>query len=100
MGRVLLGHWSKYVPEQPSAKQLAFLMCPHREVLFGGAAGGGKILARDGVILTPFGFKQCKDLKVGDRVNNPDGTTCRIIQLHPWQKLDKYRVHFHDGTFT
>ena len=34
--------WTKYIKEKPSAKQLAFCMLPHREALFGGAAGGGK----------------------------------------------------------
>jgi predicted phage terminase large subunit-like protein len=30
------------VPHRPHPKQAAFLLLPHREVLFGGAAGGGK----------------------------------------------------------
>lgn len=34
--------WNLYIPHVPSAKQLAFLMLPHREVFYGGAAGGGK----------------------------------------------------------
>lgn len=36
--------WSRYIPHSPEnhPKQAAFLMLPHREVLFGGAAGGGK----------------------------------------------------------
>jgi predicted phage terminase large subunit-like protein len=35
--------WSKYIPHEPHAKQLAFCMTDSvREVLFGGAAGGGK----------------------------------------------------------
>jgi predicted phage terminase large subunit-like protein len=33
---------SPFVPQCPHPKQAAFLMLPHREVLFGGAAGGGK----------------------------------------------------------
>lgn len=34
--------WSKYIPHQPTAKQLAFLLLPHLEAFYGGAAGGGK----------------------------------------------------------
>lgn len=34
--------WTKYIPVIPTTKQLAAMMLPHREVLFGGAAGGGK----------------------------------------------------------
>ena len=32
----------KYIPNRPHPKQLAFLLMPHEEVLYGGAAGGGK----------------------------------------------------------
>jgi predicted phage terminase large subunit-like protein len=39
---MLLPGWSRYIPHQPYAKQLAFCMLPHREALYGGAAGGGK----------------------------------------------------------
>lgn len=34
--------WDKYIPYLPTGKQLAFLLLPHKEALFGGAAGGGK----------------------------------------------------------
>lgn len=34
--------WTPYIPHQPTPKQLAFLMLPHREAFYGGAAGGGK----------------------------------------------------------
>jgi phage terminase large subunit-like protein len=36
--------WTTYIPDghTPSPKQRAFLLLPHREALFGGAAGGGK----------------------------------------------------------
>lgn len=34
--------WTDYIPVLPQPKQLAFLMLPHREAFFGGAAGGGK----------------------------------------------------------
>jgi len=34
--------WNKYIPSQPTAKQIAFLSLPHVEALYGGAAGGGK----------------------------------------------------------
>jgi predicted phage terminase large subunit-like protein len=34
--------WSPYIPIEPSITQSSFLMLPHMEALFGGAAGGGK----------------------------------------------------------
>ena len=39
----MLIKWNKeYIPVEPYATQLTFLMLPHLEALFGGAAGGGK----------------------------------------------------------
>jgi len=70
-------------------------------VLVGGSRGGGKVISYpDGEILTPFGFKKNKDLKVGELINNPDGSVCKLIQLHPIVKLPTWRVHFHDKTYT
>lgn len=34
--------WSSFIPVEPTPKQLAFLLLPTREALYGGAAGGGK----------------------------------------------------------
>lgn len=33
---------SKYIPHRPTARQIAFLLMPQLEALYGGAAGGGK----------------------------------------------------------
>jgi predicted phage terminase large subunit-like protein len=33
---------TKYIPHEPTVKQTAFLLLPHREAFYGGAAGGGK----------------------------------------------------------
>jgi predicted phage terminase large subunit-like protein len=34
--------WTKYIPHTPTPKQMAFLVLPHEEAFYGGAAGGGK----------------------------------------------------------
>ena len=34
--------WSQYIPHKPFPTQLSYLMLPHMDALFGGAAGGGK----------------------------------------------------------
>ena len=34
--------WTPYIPHDPTPTQLAYLMLPHREAFYGGAAGGGK----------------------------------------------------------
>jgi predicted phage terminase large subunit-like protein len=70
------------------------------DLFYGGAAGGGKILSNEGVVLTPFGWKKGKDLKVGDLINNPDGAVQRIIQIKPEVTLEKWKVIFSDGTST
>lgn len=81
-------------------KQAQFLGSDQLELMFGGAAGGGKVLYDDGQILTPFGFKAGRDVEVGDRVNNPDGSIARVIQVHPRSEYRVWRVTFHDGAFT
>lgn len=100
--------WSRYIPRvgkdgkpfRPHPKQLALLMMPYREVLMTGTAGSGKVLFDGSEILTPYGFKKGKDLKLGDMVNNPDGSYSRVIQLHPRKSYKVWRVFFNDNTFT
>lgn len=70
------------------------------EIGYGGGAGGGKILANDGIILTPFGWKKGGDLNIGDLINNPDGSIQKIIQISPEITLPLWRVFFSDNTFT
>lgn len=33
--------WTRFIPTIPTPKQRAFLLLPHMEALYGGAAGGG-----------------------------------------------------------
>lgn len=69
-------------------------------ILGGGAAGGGKMGLLDSQILTPFGFKKLKDIKVGDTITNPNtGDAQKVIWLHPIERHPFYRVHFVDGTY-
>lgn len=91
---------TKYIPSKPTPKQSAFLLLKCLDAFYGGAAGGGKVLSDDGNILTPFGFKKGSKLKIGDKVNNPDGSIAKIIQIHKRQEYEKWVVKFHDGTKT
>lgn len=70
------------------------------ELLYGGSKGGGKIVADDGFVLTPFGFKKGVDLEVGNLITNPDGSIQKIIQIKPRETLQLARVHFADKTYT
>lgn len=78
--------------------QSEFLSASEREVLFGGAAGGGKVLLEHQSVLTPSGFKNCYDLLEGDVICDPTGGRQTIIQVHPWQTNEKWEVEFDDGT--
>lgn len=68
------------------------------EILFGGAAGPGKVVRYGDSVLTPFGFRKIEKLKVGDRVCSVKGGNQVVVQLHPWQKFEEWKVSFDDGT--
>jgi hypothetical protein len=80
--------------------QTVFLASPEREVLYGGAAGGGKAQPLYAKIATPYGWKRMGDICVGDVVCTPDGKTASVTQIHPQGKQDLYRVVFQDGAVT
>lgn len=101
------------IPEQPKLKealsdhvifqpnegpQTEFLSAGEDDVLYGGAAGGGKVVQKGDKISTPFGWKKVEELKVGDLITNPEGGVQKIVQLHPWQLYKPTRVCFSDGT--
>lgn len=44
--RLLTPRLTKYIPYEPTPKQRAFLLMNNKEVLYGGAAGGGKSVAQ------------------------------------------------------
>lgn len=78
--RQLTPKLTKYIPYSPTPKQTAFLlMNDHKEVLYGGAAGGGKALALDTPILTSTGWKTMGSLLVGDKVYDETGSLCNVV---------------------
>lgn len=69
-------------------------------ILGGGAAGGGKAGLLDSKVLTPFGFRKLRDIKVGDIITSPaTGGMQKVVYLHPIGRFDCYRVKFRDGTY-
>lgn len=81
-----------------TAKQKQVLLSPANEIFYGGAAGGGKAQSLRGVVYTPFGSRRVGDLKIGDAVCTPYGTTAKIIYLHPIVEQELYQLTFSDGS--
>ena len=78
--------------------QTDFLSASEQEVLYGGAAGGGKVVLEGQSVLTPTGFVEVHDLKEGMVICDPKGGTQKIVQLHPWEEGNKWEVELDDGT--
>jgi len=70
------------------------------EILFGGAAGGGKAQPLDAMVLTPFGFRPMGSINVGSIIMHPSGANQRVIAIHPQGVKDIYRITFNDGSST
>lgn len=79
--------------------QARFIACGAYESLYGGAAGGGKMLRLDEPVPTPSGWTTVGDLRVGDAVFGRDGRVTTVAQLFAVE-LDgeAYRFTFDDGT--
>lgn len=79
-------------------KQRSVIESGQQEVLYGGAAGGGKMLSLDTELVTPTGFTLLKDLKEGDSLLDEQGIVCQVTQLHPIDISPKsYRLTFDNG---
>lgn len=66
-----------------------FVNCPSRV---------GKANPLYSKILTPDGFVEMRDIKVGSKVISGNGTVCNVTGVFPQGVKDVYRVHFSDGT--
>lgn len=65
-----------------------------------GPSGGGKAQPLYSKILTPTGFIEMRDIKVGDSVCSPDGTVTQVIGVFPQGEKDIYELTFDDGSKT
>ena len=67
------------------------------EVLYGGAAGGGKLLPLDARLPTPFGWIAMGDVRPGLQLFDETGAICTVTQVHPIEVLPElYRLTFDD----
>lgn len=80
-------------------KQLLAFKSRANEILFGGAAGGGKALALDTPIPTPDGWSTMGELQPGDKVFDENGIPCNVVACTEiMHGRPCYRVTFSDGT--
>ena len=83
---------------EPTPKQQEFHDATEFDVLYGGAAGGGKLLSVDTPIPTPSGWTVMGLLQVGDQVFDETGAPTTVtfvsaVEDHPVA----YRLTFDDG---
>ena len=89
-----------YIKPEPTQKECLSYLSTGAWIFFGGSRGGGKSELIHNIVITPFGERKIGDLKVGDILNNPDGSLQKVIYLHPIEYRDVFRLHFEDGTYT
>lgn len=86
------------IPHLPHPRQRTFLLLADvPEVLYGGAAGGGKLLYNGTMIPTPNGFRELSDLHPGDCVFGRDGRPHVILAESDVVTAPAYRLTFDDG---
>lgn len=67
--------------------------------IFTGGIGIGKQLDPTEVVLTPTGWREIQHLEVGDKVIGSDGRAHSVTSVHHWDDVERYRLHFKDGTW-
>lgn len=68
-------------------------------ILYGGAAGGGKALSLNSSVITPFGAKPLRNIKVGDIISSAEtGGRQYVTQIHPMGMFQFYEIWFNDGS--
>ena len=65
--------------------------------LFVGKSGGGKAQPLYSKIVTPNGYKQMKDIKLGDEIFGEDGNIYNVLGIYPQGIKDIYEITFTDG---
>lgn len=68
-----------------------------RHMCFTGAPGTGKAQPLYSKVLTPNGFVQMGDIKVGDWVITPNGDNARVLGVFPQGIKSIYEIKFKDG---
>lgn len=65
-----------------------------------GPSGYGKVQPYDSKIVTPNGYVEMRDIKVGSLVIGADGKAHKVTAVFPHENWDFYKVTFSDGVST
>lgn len=65
-----------------------------------GSRGTGKAQPLDALLLTPEGYQEMRETKIGDLVFDADGNPVSVLAVHPQGVKPIYRVIFNDRTST
>lgn len=84
------------MPKQSSAWEV-FESETITELGYGGAAGGGKGLTLDTLVLTDDGWKKAKDITLENKLVAVDGTYTKIKGIFPQGLKQTYTLTFDDG---
>ena len=88
----------QYTKHIPHPTQQLFLLQSGQEVLYGGAAGGGKRSNVCSNVLTPKGWKRIGDVVAGDVLVDPrTGRSQTVLIAHPVVTDTVWEVEFEDG---
>jgi hypothetical protein len=94
----------KQRPFKFSEKQKTFLdlaLSDKSKIIFlAGPAGTSKAQPLSEPILTPNGWIEMGNLKIGDEVYSPNGSTSKVLEIHKQGIKDVYKVSFQDGSYT
>jgi hypothetical protein len=86
------------IPLRDYQRVAADLAIRSRGLLLGDDVGLGKAQPIDALVLTPTGWRAIGDLRVGDRVVDPDGGEAAVTGVFPQGERQVYRVTIKDGT--
>ena len=97
---------NRYTPRKEQDEALEFVKKIHANkpdnkfYLMNLPVGTGKAQPLYSKILTPYGWKELRDLNEGDYITLPKGGISKIIKLHDIQILPTYKITFADGRTT
>lgn len=84
---------------KPQPKQMELHSTLANEVLFGGAAGPGKLLPLDAILPTPHGWITIGDVRSGTTLFDEQGNTCSVVRLFKVVEAPVlFRLTFDDGS--